>query len=147
VGSCDGAEYDALPQNSGLFYPRQAHHLTTQFFSGKSHCKPSDDGEESATMRDELIADLNRLQSSDEAADWVYENLAIKNTLTGPNADSMEASKRVLTLESGPSVAERKMDPAKDDGVVLSGRQAFIETMDASAVIPDHSAEEACGPP
>src|SRR5271168_4810878 len=31
--------------------------------------------QESATLRDQLIADLNRLQSSDEAADWVHKNL------------------------------------------------------------------------
>ena len=30
--------------------------------------------DELATLRDQLIADLNRLQSSDEAADWVHKN-------------------------------------------------------------------------
>ena len=29
---------------------------------------------ESATLRDQLISDLSRLRSSDEAADWVHEN-------------------------------------------------------------------------
>ena len=91
--------------------------------------------EESATLRDQLIADLNRLQSSDEAADWVHKNLAVKNTLTAADADSVEASfrERVLTLEAGPAVAEGQIDHAKDDGVEPPGGQAFIETMDASA--------------
>jgi hypothetical protein len=94
--------------------------------------------EESATVRDQLIADLNRLQSSDEAADWVHTNLAVKNTLTAADADGVEASfrERVLTLEAGPAVAEAQIDPAKDDGVVAPGAQTFIETMDASAAAP-----------
>ena len=91
--------------------------------------------EESATLRDQLIADLNRLQSSDEAADWVHKNLAVKNTLTAADADSVEASfrERVLTLEAGLAVAEGQRDHAKDDGVEPPGGQAFIEMMDASA--------------
>jgi hypothetical protein len=91
--------------------------------------------EDSATLRDQLIADLNRLQSSEDAADWVHENLAVKNTLTVADADSVEAGfrERVLTLEAGNAVAEGQIDPAKDDGVVPPGGQAFVETMDASA--------------
>ena len=82
--------------------------------------------EESATRRDQLISDLNRLQSSDEAADWVHKNLAVKNTLTAADVDSVEASfrERVLTLETGPAVAEGQIDPAKDDGVVLDALAA-----------------------
>jgi hypothetical protein len=34
--------------------------------------------EESATLRNQLIADLNRLQSSDEAADWVHTILRLR---------------------------------------------------------------------
>ena len=37
--------------------------------------EPRLSAEESATLRDQLIADLNRLQSSDEAADWVHKTL------------------------------------------------------------------------
>ena len=94
--------------------------------------------EESATLRDQLITDLERLQSSDEAADWVHRNLAVKNALTAADADGVEASfrERVLTLEAGPAVAEAQIDPAKDDGVAPAGGQAFIETMDASATAP-----------
>ena len=40
------------------------------------------DAEQSAALRDRLIADLARLQSPDEAADWVHKNLPVKNTLT-----------------------------------------------------------------
>jgi hypothetical protein len=93
--------------------------------------------EESATRRDKLISQLSRLQSSDEAADWVHENLAVKNTLTAPDADSVESSfrERVLSLEAGLADSEGQ-DRAKDDGPVSPGAQAFIETMHASAASP-----------
>ena len=45
-------------------------------------------------MRDRLIADLARLQSSDEAADWVHKNLPVKNTLAAVDAEFVEASFR-----------------------------------------------------
>ncbi len=103
--------------------------------------------EESATLRDQLVADLDRLQSSDEAADWVHKNLAVKNTLTAADADSVEASfrERVLTLESGPAVAEGQIDSGKDDGVGPSGGQAFVEAMDASAAAPIILPQEPAG--
>jgi hypothetical protein len=94
--------------------------------------------EESATLRDQLIADLNRLQSSDEAANWVHKNLCIKNTLTAADADSVESSfrERVLTLEEGLAIAEGQVDPAKDGAVAPLGVQALVETIDASAACP-----------
>jgi hypothetical protein len=43
--------------------------------------------EGSAARRDRLIADVAHLQSSDEAADWVHENMPAKNALTAADAD------------------------------------------------------------
>ena len=94
--------------------------------------------QESATLRDQLITDLNRLQSSDEAADWVHNNLAAKNTLTAADADSVEASfrERLSTFEPAPAVAEGQPEFAKDHGVESPDGQAFAETMDASEAAP-----------
>ena len=94
--------------------------------------------EESASLRDRLISDLSRLQSSDEAADWVHQNLSVKNTLTAADADSVESSfrDRVLTLDAGLGDSEGQMDPSKDDGVEPTDAHAFVETMDASAAAP-----------
>jgi hypothetical protein len=94
--------------------------------------------EESAMLRDQLIADLSRLQSSDEAADWVHQNFAVKNTLRAADADRVESSfrDRILTLEAGLAEAEGQKDPEEDDGVVPPGARAFVETMDASAEAP-----------
>ncbi len=38
--------------------------------------------EQSAAGREQLLADIGQLQSQDEAADWVYKNLPLKNTLS-----------------------------------------------------------------
>jgi hypothetical protein len=53
--------------------------------------------QESAMLRVQLIADLNRLQSSDEAADWVH-----KNTLTAADANSGVARFRERSQPSTP---------------------------------------------
>ena len=83
--------------------------------------------QESATLRDQLIADLNLLHSSDEAADWVHKNLVVKNTLTAADADSVEASfrEKLSTFEPAPAVAEEQLELPKDDGNGTSERTGF----------------------
>jgi hypothetical protein len=49
---------------------------------------------ESAAERARMIAEIERLQSSDEAADWVHRNLPAKNTLTPGDGDVVEATFR-----------------------------------------------------
>ncbi len=58
--------------------------------------------EDSAALRDQLVADLDRLRSSDEAADWVHKNLSAKNTLTSSDADLLEAifREKLATVEA-----------------------------------------------
>src|SRR6478736_277235 len=43
--------------------------------------------EQSAALREKLLADLSQLQSGDEASDWVHKNLAAKNTLITADAE------------------------------------------------------------
>jgi hypothetical protein len=50
--------------------------------------------EQSAALREQLLADLALLQSEDEAAEWVHKNLPAKNALTAADADLVEASFR-----------------------------------------------------
>src|SRR5271165_4616435 len=47
--------------------------------------------EQSAVLRDQLLADLGRVHSADGAADWAHANLATKNTLIDADADAVEA--------------------------------------------------------
>ena len=66
------------------------------------------DAEESSAQRDRLIADLARLQSSDEAVDWVHKNLPVKNTLAAVDAEFVEASfrERLAAIEVPAAASE-----------------------------------------
>ena len=57
--------------------------------------------EQSAAVREQLLADIGQLQSPDEAADWVHKNLSLKNALTAADADLVEAGfrERLATIE------------------------------------------------
>jgi hypothetical protein len=57
--------------------------------------------EQSAALREKLLADLSQLQSGDRAADWVHKNLAAKNTLITADADAVEAEfrEKLSTIE------------------------------------------------
>jgi hypothetical protein len=61
--------------------------------------------DQSATLREQLLADVTQIQSSDEAADWVHRNLPAKNTLVAEDAHLVEASfsNRLATIESSVS--------------------------------------------
>jgi len=48
--------------------------------------------DQSAELRDRLVAELDRLHSADEAADWVHRRLPDKNTLTTADALQVEIS-------------------------------------------------------
>ena len=56
---------------------------------------------QSAVLREQLLGDIDRLQSADEASDWVHKNLATKNTLIDADADVVEARfrKRLAAIE------------------------------------------------
>jgi hypothetical protein len=53
--------------------------------------KPVLAADQSAALRDRLVAELEGLQSADEAAGWAHRNLPAKNTLTAADADIVEA--------------------------------------------------------
>jgi hypothetical protein len=48
--------------------------------------------QQSAALREQLLADVALLQSDEVAADWVHKNLPTKNTLSAADADLVEAS-------------------------------------------------------
>jgi ERF superfamily len=50
--------------------------------------------DQSAALRDRLVAEIDALQSGDEAANWAHRSLPAKNTLTAADADLVEASFR-----------------------------------------------------
>ncbi len=56
--------------------------------------KPVLAADQSAVLRDRLVAELEALQSADEAASWAHRSLPAKNTLTAADADFVEAGFR-----------------------------------------------------
>jgi hypothetical protein len=95
--------------------------------------------EQSAALREKLLADLNQLQSADEAADWVHKNLAAKNTLIAADADLVEAGfrKRLETIELASAAREEKLQPAPTEGPSSSVEKPFVAQIeDALAVAP-----------
>ena len=81
--------------------------------------RPTLGPEQSAALRERLIADLSQIQSLDEAADWVHKNLPAKNTLTPSDADLAEASfrEKLAAIETdGSEREEQSRDPEERAG-------------------------------
>jgi len=53
--------------------------------------KPVLADDQSAALRDRLVAELDALRSADEAASWAHRSLPAKNTLTAADAELVEA--------------------------------------------------------
>ena len=71
------------------------------------------DAEQSAKLRDELIAQIEQLGSADDAAEWARRNIAAKNTLTAADANTVESrfQARLIALDR----AQLDSTPAADD--------------------------------
>ena len=66
--------------------------------------------EQSAALRERMLADLGQLRSPDEAADWAHKNLSLKNMLSTADADLVEARFResLATIETESTAREAK---------------------------------------
>ena len=87
--------------------------------------------EQSAALREQLLADIGQLQSADEAADWVHRNLSLKNTLTDADADLVEAGfrERLATIESASTWAEEKPQSAPKEGSAPSVEEPYLPSL------------------
>ena len=91
--------------------------------------------EQSAALRDRLLASLGQLQSADEAADWVHANLAAKNTLIAGDADRIELGfrDRLTAIETASSHEEDPQSAAA--GIEKQSFLAPTEDAAAAAII------------
>ncbi len=98
--------------------------------------------DESAAQRDRLIGDLEGVQSSDEAADWVHKNLSVKNSLTIADADQVEARfrKKLATLEATAPAGHGVSGSASEKTVVGTGEKPStvdpIKWPESAAIVP-----------
>jgi hypothetical protein len=111
--------------------------------------------EESQALRDQMIAEIAGLQTSDEAAEWVHKNLPVKNMLGEADADLVEASFRarltILEADMGKNevrsnltlAALEQEGAAVGEGASTLSVEPFVASIEESAVVPAPSSCEA----
>jgi hypothetical protein len=72
--------------------------------------------DQSALQRDQLRAELARLQTSDEAALWAQQNLSTKNALTDADAKMVETDFQVRLAAFDDVDFHQQLEPAHDPG-------------------------------
>src|SRR5262245_54178656 len=78
------------------------------------------DGEQSADLRDRLVAEIGSIASAELAADWARKSLAAKNKLAGSDAKVVEDAFEQKLSE----LASAGTDPARDNAPVLADADA-----------------------
>jgi ERF superfamily len=78
--------------------------------------------DQSATLREQLLAELSAFNSADDATAWAYQNLPAKNSLTAADAQIVEARfrQRFATIDDG-AAAEGPSTPGPDEGALAAG--------------------------
>ena len=96
------------------------------------------DPEQSATLREQLLASVAQLQSEEEAADWVHKNMPAKNTLIAADADLVESAfkDKLASIQSMQASVEEPAGSVAGDGSATASEQIFVELMEASVAAP-----------
>jgi len=102
--------------NGGPNYPRQGQSAIGQ--QKAANTPRTLEPEASALLRDQLIAQLKRLNSAEEAADWAHRVLASKNSLVLTHAEQVELAFR-LKLSA---LADQPMLPEQSKALRKSRR-------------------------
>ena len=83
------------PSNGSVYKPRQP--------------KPVLAAQPSAALRDQLLAEIAKLNQSDDLALWAHRRLPAKNTLAADDARAVEAAYQLI-LDDVPRAAEGQAD-------------------------------------
>jgi hypothetical protein len=113
------ADADALPPSRSVFNGQvQRRHGDARNGARVLSTRSLLTADESAAQRDRLIVELPQLQSSDEAADWVYRNMPAKNALSAADADLVGAAfyDRLAVVDAETSAIESGPHPAAGSG-------------------------------
>jgi hypothetical protein len=94
--------------------------------------------EQSATLREQLLASVAQLQSEDEAADWVHKNMPAKNTLIAADADLVESAfkDKLALIQSMQTIVGEPASSVVGDHSAAASEQIFVELMEASVAAP-----------
>ena len=112
VGIAGEDDLDAPDLGTPIPEPNQILGLDQQA-QRKPATNPILDAEQSAKLRDQLIAQIEQLGSADDAAEWARRNIAAKNTLTATDASTVESvfKARLIALDRD----QLDPTPAADD--------------------------------
>jgi hypothetical protein len=81
--------------------------------------------EQSAILKDQLVAELVAINTADDAATWAHRNLPAKNNLTAGDAQIVEARFQARLATIGDAVsAEGSPNAGRDETVLSAGRSA-----------------------
>ena len=96
------------------------------------------DLEQSATLREQLLATVAQLQSEEEAADWAHKNMPTKNTLIVAESDLVESAfkDKLASIQSMQASVAEPAGLAAGDGSASASEQIFVELMEASVAAP-----------
>jgi hypothetical protein len=99
--------------------------------------RPMLDRDQSATLRDQLVMDINRLGSADDAAEWVQESLPVKNTLVAADASIVEARFRERLEAVERVIGSDAAQPEKEGGKspATFNEEELLASADALATI------------
>src|SRR6266516_356719 len=90
--------------------------------------------DESATLRERLVAEVSAINSADDAAAWAHRILSIKNSLTAEDAQIVEAQfKARLSMISDGVTAEEPLNAGPNEGVVSAAPLATDTRQKTSA--------------
>jgi hypothetical protein len=92
------------------------------------HAKPVLAPDQSAVLRDRLVAELDDLQSGDEAANWAHRSLPAKNTLTAADAELVEAGFRARLAALADAQSTDAPDAQPTDAQPAEGLREAVQS-------------------
>jgi hypothetical protein len=136
---------------SALTYARRYALFTLVGIAGEDDLDAPDlnvDPDQSADLRDRIVAELDGLSFADEAADWVYRRLPDKNKLTTVDARRVESSFRAKLA----SIEEAAAEIIPSSGVASPGSTVSdqpvppTDSQSAAVEIPPSALDRLAGP-
>jgi hypothetical protein len=94
--------------------------------------------DQSAELRERLLADIGQLQSSDAAADWVHRKLVAKNTLIAADADAVEAAfrERLAAIEAASAPRQEGVSSESVEGSTSPVEKPLLPMMHGVVAAP-----------
>jgi hypothetical protein len=128
IGRLNGGQQHPTPQ-----FPR------SRGTKGASvHSKPILDPEASTALRDQLVAELRQIGSTEEAANWAHRVIGAKNNLTAADATCVEEAfrEKLIAFEpdaaGGPLALHKGVAPRTRRSSVDGKKQQRSKTIDKS---------------